>query len=624
VSESAISTRPRRPAYLRDGVLASLLVLAVLGGASYFLIPGFRDGTSPVTSAAAEINAKFAALGVQPHTVELTTEKALRLRAAIKQADFDSAMKIAASVLANSRVENWRFHPFGQFMDGVSDLADPSFKTNLDKWVASTPNSALPSLIRAQFYYDSGWATRGHNFSDKVDARNMTAFGESLVQALADVDQSIKLDETNPYGFYLRLRILQGLGAPRELEKTFQTAISKHPNNYAFYKIMLETYEPKWGGSIPAMYAFVQRYADAAPKYSPLKMLYLELYSGLLNAAWISCQAIPDYDDQKANCIKDAMGKIVTPDLESKTLDSFQLYDHTDKYQFGVFVEEILDDMLWTHGADLFSSIMLQGAADAMHSDTQLSEDKPHNNDYVIDALVGRSWYMKGFYDNALKKYQEALKDSAAMHFPADEEKDIALSNIYEWIADVYHDLNQYAELAAYEKAAIALRHRTNDEHYVCYGYYELKDYDSAIQACTETLRDQTGNLRAHYWRGRAYQEAGDTNTALKDLAIVAASDDAFHSTAAIDMSMIYFGRGDNRGALKVLNHYKYLYDPNLSSRGDAAVAYNNRCYALMQLGELRDALADCTASLKFGNIPDAYRKEQELLKRLASHQTGL
>jgi hypothetical protein len=72
------------------------------------------------------------------------------------------------------------------------------------------------------------------------------------------------------------------------------------------------------------------------------------------------------------------------------------------------------------------------------------------------------------------------------------------------------------------------------------------------------------------------------------------------------------------------LNQYKYLYDPNLSSKGDAAVAYNNRCYALMQLGELRDALADCTASLKFGNIPDAYRKEQELTKRLAAHQTGL
>ena len=613
------------PANLRNGILATLVALVVLGGVAYFFLPGFRSGTSPATSAGAQIDAKFAALGVQPHTVELTTEKALRLRAAIKQADFASAMTIATEVLSSSHVENWRFHPFGQFMDGVSDLADPAFKANLDKWVAKASNSALPPLIRAQFYYDLGWTARGHNFSDKVDTRDMMAFGESMMQALADVDRSIKLNETNPYVFYLQLRILQSLGAPKELvEENFKTAIAKHPNFYGLYREMLRTYEPKWGGSIPAMYAFVKQYADPASKYSPLKMLYLDLYSSLLNAAWITCQSSPYYNDQKADCIKDAMGKIVTPELESKTFNSFELYDHTDKYQFGVFVEEILGDMLATGGADLFSSIMLQSAADAMHSDTQLSEDKPHNNDYVIDGLVGQSWYMKGFHENALKKYQEALKNSALTRFPSEEEKDIAVGNIYEWMAVVYNQQNQYADLAAYEKAAIALRRRTNYEHYVCYGYYQLKDYDDAIRACTETLRDQTANMKAYYWRGRAYQDAGNEEAALKDLAIVAGSEDDFRATVAIDMSMIYFGRGDNRGALNILNQYKYLYDPNLSSKGDAAVAYNNRCYALMQLGELRDALSDCTESLKYGNIPDAYRKEQELMKRLGAHQTGL
>jgi hypothetical protein len=91
---------------------------------------------------------------------------------------------------------------------------------------------------------------------------------------------------------------------------------------------MLRTYEPKWGGSIPAMYAFVKQYADPAPAYSPLKMLYLGLYSSLLNAASIACQSSPRNTDQTADCIKDAMGKIVTPELESKALDSFRLYDH--------------------------------------------------------------------------------------------------------------------------------------------------------------------------------------------------------------------------------------------------------------------------------------------------------
>lgn len=47
------------------------------------------------------------------------------------------------------------------------------------------------------------------------------------------------------------------------------------------------------------------------------------------------------------------------------------------------------------------------------------------------------------------------------------------------------------------------------------------------------------------------------------------------------------------------------------------AVAYNNRCYAYMELGELEKALADCTQSLRYGSIPDAFRKQQELVAQL-------
>jgi hypothetical protein len=36
-----------------------------------------------------------------------------------------------------------------------------------------------------------------------------------------------------------------------------------------------------------------------------------------------------------------------------------------------------------------------------------------------------------------------------------------------------------------------------------------------------------------------------------------------------------------------------------------------------MELGELKKALDDCTQSLRYGSLPDAYRKQQELVKRL-------
>jgi hypothetical protein len=54
----------------------------------------------------------------------------------------------------------------------------------------------------------------------------------------------------------------------------------------------------------------------------------------------------------------------------------------------------------------------------------------------------------------------------------------------------------------------------------------------------------------------------------------------------------------------------------------DLAISYNNRCFAYMKLGRLQKALEDCTTSLKYGRLPDALPKPQELVKMLKSGPT--
>ncbi len=173
--------------------------------------------------------------------------------------------------------------------------------------------------------------------------------------------------------------------------------------------------------------------------------------------------------------------------------------------------------------------------------------------------------------------------------------------------------------MIAYEKGALALGDLPLEEQYICYGYYRLKNYDEAIEFCTQAIDHAASTLEARYWRGSAYTKKGDREAALKDLTIVAASDHRLRANAAIDMSMIYFGRNDNRGALDVLNRYDYLYDPAKVDKESVAVAYNNRCYAYMELNEPKKALDDCTQSLKYGSIPDAYSKQLKLMKLLGS-----
>jgi hypothetical protein len=100
----------------------------------------------------AAIDQEVARLKLPPRPVELTSEKAVRARHAIEQGDYATAHKIFDEVLSASKIANWRFYPFDDFIERVSDVTNPSFKARLDTWVAAAGTDALPTLVRAQYY----------------------------------------------------------------------------------------------------------------------------------------------------------------------------------------------------------------------------------------------------------------------------------------------------------------------------------------------------------------------------------------------------------------------------------------------------------------------------------------
>jgi tetratricopeptide (TPR) repeat protein len=566
----------------------------------------------------AEVATAYAKLDIPVRTGELTVEKAARLRGAIKKEDFTTATQLAAAILAESQVQGWDYQPFRNLAEDYLDLLDPDFSRHLDNWVATKPQMPLPLLLRAQYHYRHGWRVRGPDFADKVSSADMRGFGAEMQQALEDVEMAIRLDGGDPFAHLLRLRILRGGGLSQRLFDAFGQAIARYPNYYMLYTIMLDTLQPKWGGTTAEMQAFVDHYAGPAPANSPLKLLYLELYSSYLQIAANSCWN----NDKPQDCLAAIQPTLVTPELEAHMRDAMQLYDRLDssptgRYRFGLAIEPIFARLLSDRTADFYSGAALQLAATAMHSDTQLKQERPGHNDYMIDKLVARSWLQKGYYDNALTKAEDALKDVAATQFPGEAEKDQAMADIYVLMSEAYADVSQYPATIATAQAARELGYRSDEDHRDCFAFGKMKAYEAAIEACNAALARHPDNLTTYFWRARAYDALGRKDDALKDYALVAGSHHGFRADAAIDMSMIYFGRNDNQGALDLLNSYPYLYDPNLSAQNLVAVAYNNRCYAYMELGDLQKALADCRQSLKLGSIPDAFRKEQELLKRL-------
>lgn len=601
-------------------IIAGIAIL--MGSIALIRVGAAQDVANAPPSSA--LDEQLKALNLPQRTVELTSERAARFRHAIEQGRYTEARDLIGRVLDDSTIQNWRFYPFNDFMWQVSNLTDPSFKDRLDEWVGQDERDPLRILVRAQYYYDRGWFQRGHQFAQYIEPSHLIAFKDSNEKALQDVDATLQLTDANPYAFYLKLRILQGKGASAQLMDAFREGVAKYPNYYPLYDVVLHTLAPKWGGSVAAMYAFVDQYAGKAPEDSPLRLLYFSLYRDLLDTASSACRNYRNDRDKAVQCVQIAMDKFATSKLGDEVLASLRLYDK-DPYHLGLAVEPILIDMLRTPNADTYSGAILQLAATAMHSDTALKEDGLTPNDYVIDRAVAESWRQKGIYDAVAKKTQEALKDASNASFIPDEEaRDTALGLIYWDMAWQAARLNQYDDVVLYETASIQIGGLNEYEHAICYGLHRLNREAEAVRSCSQTIADQPNDIYAYYWRGVAYRSLQQPDAALSDLAVVAGSESDFRASAAITMSLIDFDREDNAAALDVLNEYNFLYDPNTQNKTDVATAYNNRCYAYMQRGDLDKALSDCTASLKYASIPDAYRKQQELVKRLSPRGSSL
>jgi tetratricopeptide (TPR) repeat protein len=576
-----------------------------------------------VNSLAALVAEETAKLGVKPHSIVSTTDKAMSAADALRRGDYQSAEAITQGVLAQSKLQSFSFHPFNRFIDHLSQGDDPKFLEGLNAWISHSPKAALPYLIRANYFEDTAWLVRGPDFAAAVTSQHMRGFEELLGRAEDDIRKSIALDPDIPLSYSLRLAVSADRGDPQQVDQVFLAGIARFPGYYDLYRARLHYLQPKWGGSTGAMYQFVHQYADAVPPSSPLKLLYMQLTANLLNAAWVECNTLKH--EALTACIDGYMDRYVTKGLTDGVAQAFGLYKYSDPIQFSNALWPILGDMASTHGDSTTINTVLQLAGDAMGSDNQLIHDSVHNN-YVLDDITAQVWSKLDNPVNVDQKFREALDDVDRTAFPNEEEKDAALAAVYEDMARVARNASQYAKVIAYHDAAntVAGLNHGGSQYLKCFAYFKLGDFQEAVDECTQLIDTHRDVSYAHYNRARAFEGLKNYDASLADFAPIAenGSENYIRWGAVIDMEHINALLGKYAAEIEIFNKYPFVFDASLQPPDDLAVAYNNRCFAYMKLGELTKALDDCSTSLKYGRLPDALQKQQQLQKLLSAQTT--
>ncbi len=234
----------------------------------------------------------------------------------------------------------------------------------------------------------------------------------------------------------------------------------------------------------------------------------------------------------------------------------------------------------------------------------------------MISRYTGVFYSHDGNFIDAEKAFRSALAQLEQARARDPEVKNVALAEAYSDLSGVSSDLKHNAKALAYQRRSVALGGALKDgtQHFNCFNYYRLKQYRDGVAECTQVI-ERSDNTETHYWRGRIYEDLKDKEAALKDMAVVAASQHPFKRRAVTSMSILY--GDDAQAALDILNKYPELYDSKHEGNNALGVMHNNRCYAEMRLHMLKEALADCELSIHYESSPEAVQKRDELKKQL-------
>jgi tetratricopeptide (TPR) repeat protein len=212
------------------------------------------------------------------------------------------------------------------------------------------------------------------------------------------------------------------------------------------------------------------------------------------------------------------------------------------------------------------------------------------------------------------------------LRYRASSRWDTVLGDIFDDMTWVARNASQYVKLIAYHDAAnaVAGANRGGTQFNKCYAYYQLHHFQEAVDECTQLIGTHRGVLRAHYYRAWANEALRNYDAALEEYADIAqnASENSIRAGAVINLGHINALQGKISTEREIFEKYPFVFNVDIQSPEDLAIIYNNRCFVCMKMGEPKKALDDCNISLKYGRLPDALHKQQELLKQLSEKST--
>ena len=146
------------------------------------------------------------------------------------------------------------------------------------EWRQQNPASTAVDVVEAMLLGNWAWSARGTGYARTVTPEGWKLFGERMTRAEEVLLHSKERSSNNPlwYAAYLDVAVAKGWDRA-EFRALYDAAIDRFPDYHPFYFKMIRSLQPRWGGSIEEIDAYIAAVTKQTGARQG-KVMYARLY----------------------------------------------------------------------------------------------------------------------------------------------------------------------------------------------------------------------------------------------------------------------------------------------------------------------------------------------------------
>jgi hypothetical protein len=154
----------------------------------------------------------------------------------------------------------------------------------ISEWRQKNPASTAVDIVETDILQSWAWSARGTGYARTVTPEGWKLFHERMNRAQEILFRSKDRSSNNPLWFYEYMEVALQLGWERaEFRALHDAAIARFPDFHPLYFSMIRSLEPRWGGSIEEIDAYIAE-VDRQTQAQQGKIMYARLYWYLAGA----------------------------------------------------------------------------------------------------------------------------------------------------------------------------------------------------------------------------------------------------------------------------------------------------------------------------------------------------